>query len=620
LYSVRFIYDVDGWAYHHRARALQKYAPPDFEVSMAPVSHRDPDSQIGVKEVDIVCLLSQPSVLDVAKLLAERGWRSRLITSWNAGFPMQLAAFYVSYGAADAVIINNAISWDRVGRLPRTRLIPNGVDRDIFHVRVPIERRKPKVLWVGSELHRRMKGYDAVIRPLADKLAKAGIDCETHLVDSFGSGKRSQREMAELYNSATVLLCASTAEGTPNTALEAAASGCTVVSTPVGNMPELIRSGENGYLVERNVDAFFAAARSACEEYPRLAAAMQRDIESWGWRERSVEYYDLFRDTLAPRRRRPRKPDLSDRVSVFVTTVGAESYATCREHLRLQDSRFELSVIRRVAPMNAAFQRMLDRCRTPFFVQVDEDMVLYPHAIRSLYEKIAAEPDSTAILAGDLYDPHLDRCIVGVKIYRHDVVRRYPFANVRSFEKLQVEQMAADGYRVVTQPVATVPGENTLGLHGTHWTPRSIYERYQTLEARRWQHPGKLGWFAEYHRIFLQRFIEDPTELNFFALAGLLSGALVGALGQDGDDKDYRKYRSLPGFREAERTFAQLKPPKRRSQHKPQRPDDRPPTGFAPKPVTASDSSPSGGFASKLRTESNSPSPGWERAGVRGIK
>ncbi|MEO8601389.1 MAG: glycosyltransferase [bacterium] len=39
-------------------------------------------------------------------------------------------------------------------------------------------------------------------------------------------------------------------EGTPNPALEAAACGCTVVSTPVGTLPELIRDAANGYLVE----------------------------------------------------------------------------------------------------------------------------------------------------------------------------------------------------------------------------------------------------------------------------------------------------------------------------------------------------------------------------------
>jgi glycosyltransferase involved in cell wall biosynthesis len=109
--------------------------------------------------------------------------------------------------------------------------------------------------------------------------------------------------MAAWYNAGTVLVCASEEEGTPNPALEAAASGCTVVSTAVGNMPELIRDGQNGYLVERRLDALAAAVMQAVEEYPRLAAEMQKDIASWDWRARSCEYFDLFRRVLEERPR-----------------------------------------------------------------------------------------------------------------------------------------------------------------------------------------------------------------------------------------------------------------------------------------------------------------------------
>jgi len=33
-YVVRLLYDVQGWAYYFRCKALQKYAPDDFEVSI----------------------------------------------------------------------------------------------------------------------------------------------------------------------------------------------------------------------------------------------------------------------------------------------------------------------------------------------------------------------------------------------------------------------------------------------------------------------------------------------------------------------------------------------------------------------------------------------------------
>jgi glycosyltransferase involved in cell wall biosynthesis len=101
--------------------------------------------------------------------------------------------------------------------------------------------------------------------------------------------------MADWYNTGTVLVCASATEGTPNPGLEAAACGCTVVSTPVGNMPELIRSGENGYLVERRVDALLEGVRTAVADYPRLARQMLADIQDWGWDRRSAAYFRLFR-------------------------------------------------------------------------------------------------------------------------------------------------------------------------------------------------------------------------------------------------------------------------------------------------------------------------------------
>ena len=31
MHSLRILYDVDGWAFHHVARALQRHAPADFD-------------------------------------------------------------------------------------------------------------------------------------------------------------------------------------------------------------------------------------------------------------------------------------------------------------------------------------------------------------------------------------------------------------------------------------------------------------------------------------------------------------------------------------------------------------------------------------------------------------
>jgi glycosyltransferase involved in cell wall biosynthesis len=151
---------------------------------------------------------------------------------------------------------------------------------------------------VGSESQRELKGYDDCLVPLQERLTSMGIASDFRLVDSFGSAKRSQQVMAAWYNTGTILVCASQAEGTPNPGLEAAACGCVLVSTPVGNMTELVRSGQNGYLVERSVDSLLAGVLAAIDGYPRLAAQLQRDIQHWGWHTRSHAHFDAFRRVL----------------------------------------------------------------------------------------------------------------------------------------------------------------------------------------------------------------------------------------------------------------------------------------------------------------------------------
>jgi hypothetical protein len=240
------------------------------------------------------------------------------------------------------------------------------------------------------------------------------------------------------------------------------------------------------------------------------------------------ETFSVLRQVAAqeePRAARgPGTPDLARLVTVFVTTVGAPSYVACRETLARQDCTFTLVPIEHVTPLTAALQRMLEVCTTPYYVQVDEDMLLYPHAIRTLYERIAGSASDTALAVGDLYDVHLRHRIEGVKIFRHAINRRYPWEpELTAVERLQ--RLAADGYRVLRTPNGSPRSPTTtLGLHGTHWTPRSIYERYRREERlrRRWPELFGVGWGA----VLLQRLLEQRSPLDLFAVLGVIAGAL----------------------------------------------------------------------------------------------
>jgi hypothetical protein len=248
------------------------------------------------------------------------------------------------------------------------------------------------------------------------------------------------------------------------------------------------------------------------------------------------------------------RPDLRAELTVFVLTVGAPSFPECLGRLQAQDCRFTLDVIENVAPMSRALQCMLDRCRTRYFVQVDEDMLLYPHAIRTLHARITASPAEVAILTCHLLDRHAARVLYGLKIYRHEIVRAYPYADVQSCEYDQIRRFTADGFVDLRLPLEDhlQPSELTLGEHGFAWTPRSVFERYLTLERKIRRHrrgvpTTSATWVEEHAHFFLSRYLETGAPLDLYALMGVIAGRLAPVDGR-GREKDYRDYEHLAGF------------------------------------------------------------------------
>jgi len=468
--KLRIIYDVPGWAYHRRALNLQRWAPDDFEVSLAPLQRPgDLEEALGPDPVDIVFVIPTHEARMVRRSIDERGWKTRLVGSWNAGWPLQLGPFYRSYGTTDAMVVNNRIAWERSGQLPRAHLLPNGVDLDTFRVQVPVESRTPKVLWVGSQLRRKQKGYDRIMLPLQESLRREGIDCELLLVDSYDPANRSAEQMADWYNEGTVLVCASTSEGTPNTALEAAACGCTVVSTPVGNMPELIRDGENGYLVQGDPAELLLAVRRAVSSYPSLAHRMQEDIRHWSWRRASAPFYRLFRTILeGPPAPPTERVDLRDQLTVFCTGTEESSLEASLVTLEQQDCLFRLENLCGSPPEQADFPGLVERCRTPFFLQLDQDTALFPSAVGRLFKEITGPGSPRAWVAGPLHDVLRDTLHPRLVLHRHTAARA-ALESAPHTEREYLDLTAKSGSCTTASPPQV---EDALGLIGIHGAPQ----------------------------------------------------------------------------------------------------------------------------------------------------
>ena len=210
--------------------------------------------------------------------------------------------------------------------------------------------------------------------------------------------------------------------------------------------------------------------------------------------------------------------DLSSDLTVFVITTSNEvNYPDCIKALKNQTVKFKLEIIKDYFPLSKAFQEMLYRCSTKYYIEVDSDMILDNNGVELLYDKIIDTSDKQPMACFKLLDIHLDFPIYGVKIYKFDIFKKYPYnLNHPSCEIEQLERLAKDGYNTVDICIPTL-----IGKHSPKWTNESIFERYYNLMEK----------FKLYRYVWLERlpsmlstiYQNVPTSLNFYAVAGMLS-------------------------------------------------------------------------------------------------
>ncbi|MGA3221039.1 MAG: glycosyltransferase, partial [Acidimicrobiales bacterium] len=95
-------------------------------------------------------------------------------------------------------------------------------------------------------------------------------------------------DYTKLIDDHEVYICTSYQEGGPIPAMDAMQRGCAVLSTPVGQIQELIRHGENGYICE-TADEFIEALTVLANDLPLLHRMRLRSLETFH-RERNIEH------------------------------------------------------------------------------------------------------------------------------------------------------------------------------------------------------------------------------------------------------------------------------------------------------------------------------------------
>ena len=244
--------------------------------------------------------------------LLER-WLARITDALVAVSPEvrdELVAFGVAPASKFRVIrlgieLDERLDRDGAARAETRRVMGIGDERFVvgWIGRMTAVKRTDIVLRSFSRL--KDEGVDAVLCMVGDGPDRRSVE---DLAGELGVMRDSlfpgyQEDVGPFFAAFDVFVLPSGNEGTPVTAIEALASGCPVVATRVGGVPDVVTDGEDGFLVEPGDVEELAARLAQLANDPdlrgRMGAAGRERMRSRYAVDRLIDDIDrLYRDLL----------------------------------------------------------------------------------------------------------------------------------------------------------------------------------------------------------------------------------------------------------------------------------------------------------------------------------
>jgi len=283
--KVAMFYDEEGWAWWIRSHAIKECLPSDIEVDIINFQ-----TSVDPGQYDLLLIFDHNVIKDVRSTSPLPP--DKIILANSCPIYIKDADEFLKQYGFPAAIVNNLSAYKVVQSDPRWHCCENGVNTSLFCP--PVTKPEEFIAgWVGHSKSIGQKGLDIIYE--ACRLAEVPL----LIVDANDRPKHSRANSQEwlrdnLYHKVSVYLCASQFEGTPNPALEALSCGLPVVTTRVGNMPELICDGINGYIVERDAKSM-AQALQLVRGKNLSQAARDSVAPSWDWKLKAQNYANIFR-------------------------------------------------------------------------------------------------------------------------------------------------------------------------------------------------------------------------------------------------------------------------------------------------------------------------------------
>ena len=209
-------------------------------------------------------------------------------------------------------------------------------------------------------------------------------------------------------------------------------------------------------------------------------------------------------------------------VSAVVLTVGEPFAERAIRSLATQSVPLhEQVVIAHVSPFSRAINEGARRVSTPYFVQVDADMILDPTCVEVLLRHMRP---GIGIVAGELRDPLVGQ-VVGIRMFRTACFRDGGMPDSISPDTDFGERLTREGWCTlhVENPGAG-PGTTrpTVGVHQPDYTPSYTHRKF-LLEGARVRYRA-----ASYGLMFLMDALDHSTHpLSLLARVAYLHGLFV---------------------------------------------------------------------------------------------
>ena len=216
--------------------------------------------------------------------------------------------------------------------------------------------------------------------------------------------------------------------------------------------------------------------------------------------------------------------NVSDQIEAFVVTNGRKTLEHVLRLLNAQTLPVRVTVIQDKKWIEA-LNEINERAVCPFYLRVDDDMILHSSAVEYMIRHAAKTSEKVAFYMCHLYEPSTNNVVRGIKAYRTDAARTigYEVDRFGKIDKIFLKKCTNRGYKIKID-------DSIVGVHAT--SDLEDEKKYQQL----WAENSRKGFNRDIVRTSFS--VEEQAKMSgkFIRKMNVKNGTRFGGFLQKGKE------------------------------------------------------------------------------------